>query len=66
MSQWREEDGALHRELEFADFAQACADAGIVFVGPPPAAIRAMGGKSEAKALMVASGVPVVPGYHRS
>ncbi|MCM0019776.1 MAG: ATP-grasp domain-containing protein, partial [Tagaea sp.] len=49
---------------ENAGFAQACADAGIVFVGPPPAAIRAMGGKSEAKALMVAAGVPVVPGYH--
>jgi len=49
---------------ENADFAQACADAGIVFVGPPPSAIRAMGGKSAAKALMVEAGVPVVPGYH--
>jgi 3-methylcrotonyl-CoA carboxylase alpha subunit len=49
---------------ENADFAQACADAGLVFVGPPPAAIRAMGGKSAAKALMVEAGVPVVPGYH--
>ncbi len=49
---------------ENADFAQACADAGIAFVGPPPAAIRAMGGKSAAKALMVEAGVPVVPGYH--
>jgi 3-methylcrotonyl-CoA carboxylase alpha subunit len=49
---------------ENADFAAACADAGMVFVGPPPAAIRAMGGKSEAKALMAAAGVPLVPGYH--
>ncbi len=49
---------------ENADFAQACADAGLVFVGPPPSAIRAMGGKSAAKALMVEAGVPVVPGYH--
>ncbi|MBI3503873.1 MAG: acetyl/propionyl/methylcrotonyl-CoA carboxylase subunit alpha [Proteobacteria bacterium] len=49
---------------ENAGFAQACADAGLVFVGPPPSAIRAMGGKSEAKALMVEAGVPVVPGYH--
>ena len=49
---------------ENADFAQACLDAGIVFVGPPPAAIRAMGLKSSAKALMEKAGVPVVPGYH--
>jgi 3-methylcrotonyl-CoA carboxylase alpha subunit len=49
---------------ENAGFAEACAKAGIVFVGPPASAIRAMGGKSEAKALMVAAGVPVVPGYH--
>ena len=49
---------------ENADFAQACADAGLVFVGPPPAAIRAMGGKSQAKALMAEAGVPLVPGYH--
>jgi 3-methylcrotonyl-CoA carboxylase alpha subunit len=49
---------------ENADFAQACADAGIVFVGPPPSAIRAMGLKDRAKALMEKAGVPVVPGYH--
>ena len=49
---------------ENADFAKACADAGIVFVGPPPAAIRAMGLKDRAKALMEKAGVPVVPGYH--
>ncbi|MCA0451282.1 MAG: ATP-grasp domain-containing protein, partial [Proteobacteria bacterium] len=60
--------GAIHPGYGFlsenADFAEACAKAGIVFVGPPAAAIRAMGGKSEAKALMVKAGVPVVPGYH--
>ncbi len=49
---------------ENADFAEACAAAGLVFVGPPPAAIRAMGSKSEAKALMAQAGVPLVPGYH--
>jgi len=49
---------------ENADFAQACADAGLVFVGPPPAAIRAMGSKSEAKTLMARAGVPLTPGYH--
>jgi 3-methylcrotonyl-CoA carboxylase alpha subunit len=49
---------------ENADFAEACAAAGITFVGPPAAAIRAMGSKAESKALMVAAGVPVVPGYH--
>ena len=49
---------------ENADFAEACAAAGIVFVGPPAPAIRAMGSKAESKALMVAAGVPVVPGYH--
>ena len=46
------------------DFAEACAKAGIVFVGPPPSAIRAMGLKDRAKALMEKAGVPVVPGYH--
>jgi 3-methylcrotonyl-CoA carboxylase alpha subunit len=49
---------------ENAAFAEACEVAGIVFVGPPPAAIRAMGLKSAAKELMAQSGVPVVPGYH--
>ena len=49
---------------ENADFAQACADAGLVFVGPSAATIRLMGSKSAAKALMESSGVPVVPGYH--
>ena len=48
---------------ENAAFAEACAAAGITFVGPPPAAIRAMGLKHEAKALVSAAGVPVVPGY---
>jgi 3-methylcrotonyl-CoA carboxylase alpha subunit len=49
---------------ENADFAEACAAAGIVFIGPPPAAIRAMGSKAAAKALMEKAGVPTVPGYH--
>ena len=49
---------------ENADFAAACAAAGLVFVGPPPAAIRAMGDKSAAKAMMQAAGVPCAPGYH--
>jgi 3-methylcrotonyl-CoA carboxylase alpha subunit len=45
-------------------FAEACAEAGIAFVGPGPAAMRAMGGKAAAKALMEKAGVPLVPGYH--
>ncbi|MDE3116638.1 MAG: acetyl-CoA carboxylase biotin carboxylase subunit [Pseudomonadota bacterium] len=48
---------------ENADFADACAAAGIVFVGPPASAIRAMGLKDRAKALMADAGVAVVPGY---
>ena len=49
---------------ENANFAEACAVRGIVFVGPPAGAIRAMGSKSEAKRLMAEAGVPLVPGYH--
>ncbi len=45
-------------------FAQACADAGVAFVGPPITAIAAMGSKSAAKSLMEKAGVPLVPGYH--
>jgi geranyl-CoA carboxylase alpha subunit len=48
---------------ERADFAQACADAGLVFIGPPPEAIRAMGDKAGAKRRMIAAGVPCAPGY---
>ena len=49
---------------ENAGFARACEQAGIVFVGPPADAIRAMGSKSAAKDIMAKAGVPVVPGYH--
>ncbi|MDR7380008.1 3-methylcrotonyl-CoA carboxylase alpha subunit [Rhodoferax ferrireducens] len=49
---------------ENAGFAQACADAGLVFIGPPAAAIQAMGLKAESKQLMARAGVPLVPGYH--
>ena len=45
-------------------FAEACAEAGIVFVGPPPSAMRARGSKSSAKALMEQTDVPLLPGYH--
>ncbi|WP_414471269.1 acetyl/propionyl/methylcrotonyl-CoA carboxylase subunit alpha [Microvirga sp. M2] len=51
---------------ERAEFAEACASNGIVFVGPPASAIRAMGLKDAAKALVQQAGVPVVPGYHGS
>src|SRR3954471_18513743 len=49
---------------ENEDFAQACAAAGLVFIGPPASAIKAMGLKSESKRLMEKAGVPLVPGYH--
>ena len=51
---------------ENEEFAQACADAGLVFIGPPPSAIKAMGLKAESKQLMEKAGVPLVPGYHGS
>src|SRR5205814_8938549 len=58
---------ALHPGYGFlsenAAFAESCAAAGVVFVGPPPSAIRAMGLKDRAKALMAKAGVPAVPGY---
>ena len=49
---------------ENEDFAEACAKAGVVFIGPTPEAIAAMGDKSAAKRLMEKAGVPLVPGYH--
>src|SRR5947209_2615257 len=48
---------------ESEDFARACRDAGLVFIGPSPDAIKAMGNKAGAKAIMQAAGVPCVPGY---
>ena len=64
----RESAQAIHPGYGFlsenAEFAERCAAAGVVFVGPPPAAMRAMGGKSAAKALMQRAGVALVPGYH--
>lgn len=59
---------ALHPGYGFlsenTDFAQACADAGLAFIGPPASAIEAMGLKAASKQLMEQSGVPLVPGYH--
>ena len=49
---------------ENEEFAQACQNAGLVFIGPPPSAIKDMGLKAEAKQLMEKAGVPLVPGYH--
>ncbi len=49
---------------ENAGFAQACTDAGLVFIGPPAAAIEAMGSKMAAKARMADAGIPLIPGYH--
>jgi 3-methylcrotonyl-CoA carboxylase alpha subunit len=49
---------------ENAGFAEACAEAGLVFIGPPASAMRAMGSKSAAKSLMEKANVPLVPGYH--
>ena len=49
---------------ENEEFAQACTNAGLVFIGPPPSAIKAMGLKAESKQLMEKAGVPLVPGYH--
>jgi geranyl-CoA carboxylase alpha subunit len=51
---------------EDAEFAAACAQAGLVFIGPPPAAIHAMGNKAHAKRRMIAAGVPCVPGFQDS
>ncbi|MBO0733319.1 MAG: acetyl/propionyl/methylcrotonyl-CoA carboxylase subunit alpha [Methylocapsa sp.] len=49
---------------ENADFAEACTNAAIIFIGPPAAAIRAMGDKAQAKALMERARLPILPGYH--
>jgi len=45
-------------------FCSMCSDAGVVFIGPPPGAIRSMGSKSESKDIMIKANVPVTPGYH--
>nr|OQO17143.1 hypothetical protein B0A51_14929 [Rachicladosporium sp. CCFEE 5018] len=49
---------------ENAAFAKACTDAGVKFIGPPWKAIEAMGDKSRSKEIMIAAGVPCIPGYH--
>jgi 3-methylcrotonyl-CoA carboxylase alpha subunit len=45
-------------------FAKACADASVVFIGPPVSAIDSMGSKATSKNIMIDAGVPVTPGYH--
>jgi 3-methylcrotonyl-CoA carboxylase alpha subunit len=57
---------AIHPGYGFLseNFARACAEAGLVFIGPPASAIHAMGSKSAAKQLMEKAAVPLVPGYH--
>ena len=63
----RTQSDAIHPGYGFlaenAQFAQACTEAGVIFIGPTPDAIRAMGSKREAKALVEKAGVPVIPGY---
>ena len=65
---WKANASAIHPGYGFlsenAEFADECATHGIIFIGPPPSAIRAMGLKDAAKALVEKAGVPVVPGYH--
>src|SRR5215472_16647308 len=59
---------AIHRGYAFlskkAEFARLCRDAGVIFIGPSPEAIAAMGSKVESRRLMIKAGVPVVPGGH--
>lgn len=51
---------------ENAEFARKCAEAGVIFIGPPASAIEDMGDKARSKEIMNAAGVPCVPGYHGS